>query len=161
MGAMFGRFFSSAPAGSEQVSPCIFCNIAASLDPKTNLLYQDEDYVVFPDLHPHSTHHYLVVPKKHIKNAKMLTSADIPLVRRLIDIGKQVLVERGGSLDSVRFGFHWPPFTSISHLHLHVVSPLEQMSALSRFVFMPGSAWFCPVEDAIAYIEKIAPPSTL
>lgn len=53
-----------------------------------------------------------------------------------------------------RFGFHWPPFTSISHLHLHVVSPLEQMSALSRFVFMPGSAWFCPVSFPYTYRNR-------
>ncbi|KAM7294303.1 putative histidine triad nucleotide binding protein [Ixodes scapularis] len=114
----------------------------------------DEEYVVFRDIHPASTHHYLVVPKMHIRSVKGLTPADIPLVRRLIDIGQQVLLEKGGTLDSLRMGFHWPPFTSINHLHLHIISPTEQMSTLSKVIYMPGSAWFCPVDDAIAYIER-------
>lgn len=154
MGGAVGKLFSNAPPGSEQGTPCLFCNIASAKDPNTTLLYQDEEYVVFRDIHPASTHHYLVVPKMHIRSVKGLTPADIPLVRRLIDIGQQVLLEKGGTLDSLRMGFHWPPFTSINHLHLHIISPMEQMSTLSKVIYMPGSAWFCPVDDAIAYIER-------
>lgn len=156
MGAVLGK----TPEGTSseaQIESCIFCKIVAGKDPKTTLLYQDEDYVVFQDIHPASTHHYLIVPRKHLKDVKSLTYNDIPIVNRLVEIGKQVLEQRGGSVDASRFGFHWPPFTSISHLHLHVIAPSADMSMLGRFIFMPGSPWFSLVEDAVAYLERSRP----
>lgn len=161
MGALMGKASTdstNAPETGRQ-DGCIFCNIVEGKDQKTTLLYQDEDYVVFPDIHPAATHHYLIVPKKHFKNVKSLTYNGIPLLNRLVEIGKQVLEQRGGSLDSSRMGFHWPPFTSISHLHLHVIAPTAEMSTLGRLIFMPGSAWFTTVEEAVAYLERTRPAS--
>uniref|UniRef100_A0A131Z375 Adenosine 5'-monophosphoramidase HINT3 n=1 Tax=Rhipicephalus appendiculatus TaxID=34631 RepID=A0A131Z375_RHIAP len=152
-----GAFWGKTAEGEET---CIFCKIAAGKEPKTTLLYQDEDYVVFSDIHPASTHHYLIVPKKHVKDTKSLTRSDIPLVNRLVEIGKQVLEQRGGSMDSCRMGFHWPPFTSISHLHLHVIAPTEDMSMLARLIFRPRTPWFCLVEDTMSYLEQLQPPAS-
>uniref|UniRef100_A0A023GFA9 Adenosine 5'-monophosphoramidase HINT3 n=1 Tax=Amblyomma triste TaxID=251400 RepID=A0A023GFA9_AMBTT len=156
MGAVLGKTSEGATTEA-QMESCIFCKIVAGKDPKTTLLYQDEEYVVFQDIHPASTHHYLIVPKKHLKDVKSLTYNDIPIVNRLVEIGKQVLEQRGGSLDTSRFGFHWPPFTSISHLHLHVIAPAADMSTIGRFIFMPGSPWFSLVDDTIAYLERSRP----
>nr|XP_037271218.1 histidine triad nucleotide-binding protein 3-like isoform X1 [Rhipicephalus microplus] len=159
MGAFWGRT-------AESEDTCIFCKIAAGKEPKTTLLYQDEDYVVFSDIHPASTHHYLIVPKKHVKDTKSLSRTDIPLVNHLVEIGKQVLEQCGGSMDSCsyelsrRMGFHWPPFTSISHLHLHVIAPVADMSMLARLVFWPRTPWFSLVEDTISYLEQLQPPAS-
>jgi diadenosine tetraphosphate (Ap4A) HIT family hydrolase len=35
--------------------------------------FQDDDYVVFPDIKPAARHHYLIVTRKHIQSAKQLT----------------------------------------------------------------------------------------
>jgi diadenosine tetraphosphate (Ap4A) HIT family hydrolase len=40
---------------------------------------QDEKFVVFPDIRPAAEHHYLVCPREHIRNAKVLTKDDLPL----------------------------------------------------------------------------------
>ncbi|XP_049513112.1 uncharacterized protein LOC119466001 isoform X2 [Dermacentor silvarum] len=79
--AFWGKTPETGAAESEAsgAATCVFCKIIAGKDPKATLLYQDEDYGVFPDIHPASTHHYLVVPKKHVKNVKSLTHNDIPL----------------------------------------------------------------------------------
>ncbi|XP_070395935.1 adenosine 5'-monophosphoramidase HINT3-like isoform X1 [Dermacentor albipictus] len=160
--AIWGKTPETGAAEGEAsgADACVFCKIVAGKDPKATLLYQDEDYVVFPDIHPASAHHYLVVPKKHVKNVKSLTHNDIPLVNRLVEIGKQVLEERSGSMDSSRMGFHWPPFTSISHLHLHVISPVADMSTLASIIFMPRMPWFSVVEDTVAYLERSRPPAS-
>lgn len=47
-----------------------------------------------------------------------------------------------------RMGFHWAPFNSIEHLHLHLLYPVEQMSLISRLVFMPNYFWFSEVRRA-------------
>lgn len=44
-----------------------------------------------------------------------------------------------------RFGFHYPPFNSIQHLHLHAISPASSMSFVSRIIFRPDSLWFVTV----------------
>jgi hypothetical protein len=37
-------------------------------------LFQDDEYVVFPDKSPAAKHHYLIVTREHIGNVKQLTA---------------------------------------------------------------------------------------
>ncbi|XP_023703548.1 histidine triad nucleotide-binding protein 3 isoform X1 [Cryptotermes secundus] len=106
----------------------------------------DDEYVVFPDIKPAARHHYLIVTRKHIRNAKQLTVEHKSLVEKLVQIAKQVLNENGADLSDVRFGFHWPPFNSIQHLHLHAICPASSMSFVSRLIFRPDSWWFVSPE---------------
>ncbi|GAB6029935.1 hypothetical protein CHUAL_005630 [Chamberlinius hualienensis] len=135
-------------------SNCIFCKIASGLDPKTKLLYQDENFVVFNDIRPSTKHHYLVVPKVHIPNINSLKEDQDELVEDLVQIGTKVLQEQGGDLDDVSLGFHRPPFTSISHLHLHVMSPTSSMGFISRLIFKPDSYWFTTVKTLRIALRK-------
>lgn len=47
-----------------------------------------------------------------------------------------------------RLGFHWPPFCTISHLHLHAISPEDQIKTLYWLcgVFSPNTPWFKTVK---------------
>lgn len=110
---------------------CVFCRIIAKESPAT-ILYEDEDYICFSDHRPAATHHYLIVPKNHIKDPKSLQQEHIPLIERMVEIGKKILSEQGGNVDEARIGFHWPPFIFVKHLHLHVVSPESSMGWFSR-----------------------------
>lgn len=56
-------------------SPCVFCNIVNKLE-NTQILYEDDDVCVFPDIKPASKMHILIIPKKHIEDVKALTPAD-------------------------------------------------------------------------------------
>jgi len=72
-----------------------------------------------------------------------------------------------------RFGFHIPPFTSVSHLHLHAFSmPFKSSYRKLEYRQSPigahanavddrqpkkhskGFAWFVEVEQAISILEK-------
>jgi diadenosine tetraphosphate (Ap4A) HIT family hydrolase len=142
---------------SDAASNCVFCRIADGKDEKTNLLYQDDKFVVFSDLRPAAEHHYLVCPREHIRNAKILTKDHLQLVETLVTIGKQVLQEHNGDVSKARFGFHWPPFCSIPHLHLHVISPADGIRTFYWLtgVFSPSMPWFRSVEWVIDRMKSL------
>ncbi|XP_066274761.1 adenosine 5'-monophosphoramidase HINT3-like isoform X5 [Branchiostoma lanceolatum] len=133
---------------------CIFCNIARGEEPMTTLLYEDEKFVSFPDQRPGAPHHYLVVPKMHVGNPSTLTYNDIPLVESLAEVGKKVLQEQGGNMEDVRLGFHWPPFNTVDHLCLHVLSPTSQMSLLSSTIYST-TFWFMTVDKLLEKLQAM------
>lgn len=57
------------------VSPCVFCNIVNKVE-RTEILFEDDDICVFPDIKPASKLHVLVIPKRHIEDVKCLTPDD-------------------------------------------------------------------------------------
>ena len=60
---------------------------------------------MFRDIHPATTHHYLAVPKKHVRNVNELVPDDAEMMERLVAAGKQVLSEQGvDNYDDVRYG---------------------------------------------------------
>ena len=122
---------------------CIFCQIVSGQKPETELLYNDEQYICFRDIHPASRHHYLIVPIAHQPEAKYLTQEHADMVQQMIGVGENVLKTQGGNVDDFRMGFHWPPFTSVKHLHLHVISPVSEMGFFSKhLVYRPNSLVF-------------------
>ncbi|KAJ1528484.1 hypothetical protein ONE63_006893 [Megalurothrips usitatus] len=145
---------SSLPASRRRLSVsahtmaanCIFCQICGDNPGGTELLASNEDLVVFRDIKPAAKHHYLVVSREHITDAKALTSAQKPLLQRMIATAEQVLRDQGADMSDTRLGFHWPPFHSISHLHLHAISPTSDMGLMARIVFKQNSWWFVSPE---------------
>lgn len=48
------------------------------------VLLQDEDVTCIKDIRPASTHHYLIIPNRHIRNAKALKFEDAELCKYTI-----------------------------------------------------------------------------
>ncbi|KAK6645553.1 hypothetical protein RUM43_001830 [Polyplax serrata] len=133
---------------------CLFCNIYNGKEPAT-VVYKDEEVIVFNDIRPASKNHLLVVPKEHIANAKHLTKEQIPVVENLMEHGEKIIKERNADLADTRFGFHWPPFNSISHLHLHVISPASAMSLIGKIIFKEGTLWFVSPQYVLQRLAKL------
>uniref|UniRef100_A0A671U8M2 Histidine triad nucleotide-binding protein 3-like n=1 Tax=Sparus aurata TaxID=8175 RepID=A0A671U8M2_SPAAU len=124
---------------------CPFCQIAQS-QTDTEILLSDDELLCFRDMKPGATHHYLVVTRTHIDNCKSLQWGDIPLVERMVEMGRTVLEKnKVSNLDDVRFGFHIPPFSSVPHLHLHALAPASTMGFKSQLHYGPQSHWFITV----------------
>jgi diadenosine tetraphosphate (Ap4A) HIT family hydrolase len=130
------------------MSNCVFCKIVEGAAP-SEIYYQDDDVLIFKDIKPAAKFHFLSIPKEHIPNVNSLTRDHLELLNKLITTSKEILVEKGGDVEDIRLGFHLPPFNSISHLHLHVISPASQMSTISRLIFKPHTWWFTSVEQVL------------
>lgn len=68
---------------------------------------------------------------------------------------KNYLTEQDISLDvadDVTFGFHYPPFISVKHLHMHCIAPITKMNFLSRWIFKPLNMWYCTVSLYTSFI---------
>ncbi|CAG4952828.1 unnamed protein product [Parnassius apollo] len=130
-------------------SNCVFCNIGNKLE-NTEILYEDDEVCVFRDIKPASDYHILTIPKRHIDDAKSLTPADKDLVNKMMSVAKELLVKNNLSVEDARFGYHWPPFRSVRHLHLHTIAPESKMGLIARIIFKKDSYWFVSQE----YVES-------
>ena len=66
-------------------------------------------------------------------------------VDKMLTISKNLLEQNSLSLDDARFGYHWPPFRSVKHLHLHTIAPESKMGLIGKMIFMKNSYWFVSV----------------
>ncbi|XP_074540716.1 adenosine 5'-monophosphoramidase HINT3-like [Halichoeres trimaculatus] len=132
---------------------CPFCEIVND-NTDTEILLSDDKLLCFRDIKPGATHHYLVIPRTHIDYCKALKADDIPLVERMVQMGWQVLEKHKVScLDDVRMGFHLPPFSSVPHLHLHVLAPASKMDGKSQLHYGPLSHWFISVDKVLTQLK--------
>ncbi|XP_018610031.1 histidine triad nucleotide-binding protein 3-like [Scleropages formosus] len=138
---------------------CIFCKIV-NKEVKSDLLHYDEDLSCFRDIKPGAPHHYLVVPSRHMGNCKSLRQEHVQLVEKMVELGKTMLKNNNVmDLEDVRLGFHWPPFCSVTHLHLHVLAPASQMGFMSRLVYRPDSYWFITADQLIQRLNSMSSDS--
>ncbi|KAM6992402.1 adenosine 5'-monophosphoramidase HINT3-like [Tautogolabrus adspersus] len=122
-------------------------------------LHQNKKLVCFRDIYPAAPHHYLVVPKQHITSCHSLHRGHIGLVKRMAEMGKAVLQDQGiTDPKDIRIGFHQPPYTSVDHLHLHVLAPISQISTLVDYKFIPGTYNFVTEEVLSKLLKDKAPP---
>jgi len=144
------------PGAEATTHGCKYCDIANGRDEKVAILYEDELFAVVPYPEPASTHHYLVITKQHIVDAKVLTLHEIDFVNRMVMAGRLVLELKTADILRARFGFNWPPFNWVEHLNLHVICPSDAILLKYNIVAMytPGSPWFRSADEVIERLKK-------
>lgn len=107
---------------------CVFCEIY--LKEKKKIIHETPHTFSFHDRSKGGCYkHILVCPKKHIKNVNTIKKEDLEIVKEIKNAGKE-LAKKFGEGHNSRFGFHKPPFYSVTHLHMHVcVEPISGLWA--------------------------------
>lgn len=100
---------------------CIFCKIANKQVP-TEIVYEDNEFVVFPDIRPKAPMHLLLVPKKHIPTLQDVPESDTELVGKLVLLAQRVA--RGKQLKGYKLAMNVGKEggQEIDHLHLHFLA---------------------------------------
>lgn len=103
---------------------CIFCQIVKKEIP-AQIVYEDEETLVFKDIHPKAKVHLLIIPKEHIaslgeaKNAeilgKLLWQARVLAEKFSLDkTGYKIIINTGMGAGQIVF-----------HLHIHLLGGEE------------------------------------
>ncbi|MBQ7642813.1 MAG: HIT domain-containing protein, partial [Clostridia bacterium] len=54
---------------------CLFCKFVSG-ELKTEIVYSDDDFIIFKDIAPQAKNHYLAVMKKHFKYISEMSGED-------------------------------------------------------------------------------------
>ena len=110
------------------MSDCIFCKIASGEIPSKRI-YEDDEILAFYDASPMAPVHFLVIPKRHIKNVMETNETDIPLLGRLLHKAEELAQQNGCAERGARFVINCKEDggQTVNHLHLHVLGgrPLD------------------------------------
>jgi histidine triad (HIT) family protein len=104
---------------------CLFCKIVAGQIP-SKLVYQDDEFYAFHDIHPSAPVHFMVIPKLHIASMALLTPDHAAMMGRLMVLIPKLALQEG-CRPYPEGGFRLVVNTGadgaqdIHHLHLHVM----------------------------------------
>ena len=110
---------------------CLFCRIARGEIPCRSV-YEDEEVIVFHDIHPAAPVHLLIVPRRHIDSLITAEPGDQALLGKMALLAPRLAREQGAA-DGFRVVVNNGPGggQEIFHLHFHVLAgprPWRQMS---------------------------------
>lgn len=98
---------------------CIFCKIVAGTIPSTKL-YEDDDVLVFNDIHPLAKVHFLIIPKQHIESLASCTEAHAPLLSKITLLAPKLAAEQGLTGFRTMINTGKSGGQEVFHLHYHI-----------------------------------------
>ena len=119
--AQGSAWMSEAPT-NETAPDCLFCRMARGEIPIEPLLAND-DVFALRDINPRAPVHVLLIPRRHVADARSLTAAEGPLLGALFAAAAEVGRLEGIDGDGYRLAFNVGEAAgmTIPHLHLHLV----------------------------------------
>ena len=100
----------------------VFCKIIKG-ELKTDVIWQDEDFLVINDIHPQAPVHLLIIPKKHFEALHDFTEGDALLLGKTLlvaeKVAKQLGVHEKGYRLIINEGVHGGKL--VPHLHIHLL----------------------------------------
>ena len=120
---------------------------------------ETDDLFTFHDRCPRAPLHALVIPKRFIPSVYDLDPRhDLELVEEMKRCALEAIkVEQPKSYEDNDFilCFHVPPFTSVGHLHLHVLAPASKMKYQYRYgKYLEGSMWCTSLNTVLDSLVK-------
>jgi histidine triad (HIT) family protein len=100
---------------------CIFCKIVNKEIP-TDILYEDDTCMIFPDINPSANTHLLIIPKKHIATIAELEPIDENVIGHMVGKARDLAKEKGIDGYKLLFRVGKGGGQEVFHIHLHLMS---------------------------------------
>ncbi len=100
---------------------CIFCKIASG-EVQAQIVYQDDDVVVFKDLNPQAPTHLLIIPVKHIAKLDEASKEDMALLGKLQLTAAKIAKDMGITDFRLITNNGKGAGQSVEHLHYHLMA---------------------------------------
>ena len=103
------------------MTDCLFCKIVAG-DIPAEIVYEDEQILVFKDINPRAAVHLLAIPKIHLTSLEDLTSEHQMLIGHIM-VQLPHLARAQGLPDGFRTIINTGPGggQEVGHLHVHLL----------------------------------------
>ncbi|KAG7347335.1 HIT-like domain containing protein [Nitzschia inconspicua] len=130
------------------------------------VLDESPELLAFQDIRPRAPLHALVIPKRYIPTIANLnsqeeigTNGSIQLLQQMEVMAhrllKQHLTYEQYQSNDYLLCFHIPPFTSVDHLHLHVLAPASQMQWMWKDVkYNIHQRWCISLEEVQSRLQR-------
>jgi histidine triad (HIT) family protein len=101
---------------------CIFCKIIAGEIPG-KIVYEDEVLIALEDIDPKAPHHYLIIPRKHIRTTLDLTTADNEMVGHVFQVAGKIAHDMEFAEDGFRIvnNCNEGGGQAVWHIHFHLL----------------------------------------
>lgn len=100
---------------------CLFCKIAKK-EVSSEIVHEDEKFLVFKDINPKASFHALIIPKKHIESIDHVELQDKELMGELILCAQKVAREKNLQGYKLAINVGRKGGQLIDHLHLHLLA---------------------------------------
>ena len=116
-----GKFCRIEICYASIMSDCIFCKIRDKEIP-SDILFEDEDVLVFRDIQPKAPLHLLIVPKRHVESILILDDSTKEIPGMLIWRAKEFAQKKGIPGYKLTFHVGREGGQIVDHLHLHLMA---------------------------------------
>jgi histidine triad (HIT) family protein len=101
---------------------CLFCRIVSGELPSTQL-HSDDLVLAIRDIAPRAPTHILLMPRRHIPSAAVMTEADGPMLGRLFAVANELAQQEGIARDGFRIATNVGRYggQTVDHLHFHLL----------------------------------------
>jgi histidine triad (HIT) family protein len=101
---------------------CIFCRIVAG-KVRSDIVYQDEDFLAFRDAMPKAPTHILIIPKTHIASLAELSEGQRNIAGGLVMVARNLAEKEGIARRGYRLVINSGSEGGqvVPHLHLHLI----------------------------------------
>ena len=104
------------------MADCLFCKII-SKESSIEILFEDDEVLVFKDINPQAPIHFLIVPKKHNSTINDLQQEDEKITGKIIltaqSLAKQENIDENGY--RLVFNCNSEGGQEVYHIHLHLL----------------------------------------
>jgi len=100
----------------------VFEKIASRQIP-AEIIYEEEDFLAFPDINPQAPVHVLIIPKRPIPRIAAAVGGDADMLGRMLLASKKIAAKLGVLESGYRLVINNGPDAgeSVPHLHIHLL----------------------------------------